>query len=143
MASNNVVVVSGNVAVTSGTVTAAVTGGTVLPVTPTTTFTNSAASTNATVTKASAGTLWSVTVSNINAALRYLKMYDKATAPTVGTDVPVLIIPIPITGTVSVNGGSNGIRFATGIAWALTALAADSDTTVVAASEHKVAMTFA
>lgn len=126
----------------SGTVTATVTGGTVLPVTPTTTFTNSAASTNATVIKGSAGTLWSVVVSNINAAARYLKFYNKATAPTVGTDTPVLVIAIPAGATVPVSFGANGVRFATGIGLAITAGAADSDTAAVAAGEIKVATTF-
>jgi hypothetical protein len=126
----------------SGTVTATVTGGTVLPVTPTTAFTNSAATTNATSTKASAGTVWSVFASNINAAVRYLKLYNKASAPTVGTDVPVMIIPIPAGGFVQIGPGSNGIRFATGIAWALTSGAADSDTGAVSVNEHKVAISY-
>lgn len=119
----------------SGTVTATV-------VTPTTTFTNSAASTNATVTKASAGTVWSILASNINAATRYLKLYNKATAPTVGTDIPVIVIPIPAGQTVNFHGGSNGIRFATGIGWALTTGAADNDTGAVSASEHKIGISF-
>jgi len=126
----------------SGTVTATVTGGTTLPVTPTTTFTNSAASTNATVTKASAGTVWSILASNINAATRYLKLYNKAAAPTVGTDIPVIVIPIPAGQTVNFHGGSNGIRFATGIGWALTTGAADNDTGAVSASEHKIGISF-
>ena len=126
----------------SGTVTATVTGATQLPVTPTTAFTNSAATTNATSTKASAGTVWSVVVSNINAAARYLKLYNKASAPTVGTDTPVIVVPIPAGQVVKIDGGSNGIRFATGIAWALTAGAADSDTAAVSANEHKVAITY-
>lgn len=86
--------------------------------------------------------MWSVVVSNINAAARYLKLYNKASAPTVGTDTPVIVVPIPAGQVVQVNGGSNGIRFATGIAWALTASAADSDTTAVSANEHKVAITY-
>ena len=126
----------------SGTVTATVTGGTTLPVTPTQTFTNSAASTNDTSTKASAGTVWSVVATNINAAVRYLKLYNKASAPTVGTDVPVLTIPIPAGGIVQVDGGSNGIRFGTGIAWALTTGGTDADATGVAAAEIKVAIAY-
>ena len=51
--------VSGSVTV-SGTVPATVTGGTTLPVTPTQSFINSAATTNATAVKASAGTVWSI-----------------------------------------------------------------------------------
>lgn len=121
----------------SGTVSATNT-----PITPTTTFTNSAATTNATSIKASAGTVWSINVSNTNAALRYLKLYNKASAPTVGTDVPVLTIPIPATSTIKVDGGSNGIRFSTGIALATTTGATDADTGAVAANEIKVATTF-
>lgn len=112
------------------------------PVTPTTSFVNSAASTNATSTKASAGTVWSIYANNLNAAVRFLKLYNKASAPTVGTDIPVMTIPIPATGMVQISLGANGLRFATGIAWALTALGTDADTTVVAAAEHKVAISY-
>lgn len=126
----------------SGTVTATVANATQLPVTPTQSFTNSAATTNATSTKASAGTVWSILVSNTNAAKRYLKLYNKASAPTVGTDIPVLTIPIPADGIEQIDGGSNGIRFGTGIAWALTTGAADTDTGAVAAGEIKVAIAY-
>jgi hypothetical protein len=112
------------------------------PVAPTTSFVNSAATTNATSTKSSAGTVWNVHVSNINAAVRYLKLYNKASAPTVGTDVPVLTLPLPIGGVATLNLGSNGLRFTTGIAWALTTGSADSDTGAVAANEHKVAISY-
>lgn len=132
----------GATTVVSGTVTATVTGATQLPVTPTQSFVNSAATTNATSTKASAGTVWSVVVSNINAAVRYLKLYNKASAPTVGTDVPVLTIAIPAGGVAQVDGGSNGLRFGTGIAWALTTGSADTDTAAVAASEIKVSIAY-
>jgi hypothetical protein len=43
--------------------------------------------------KASAGHLCSVVVTNINAAIRYLQVHNKATAPTLG-DVPIMSIPI-------------------------------------------------
>jgi len=107
-----------------------------------TTFLNSAATTNATSVKASSGVLVSVQVSNINAAARFLKLYNKASAPTVGTDVPVLTIPIPAGSVVSPAINANGVTFATGIAFAITAAAADSDTTVVAANEIKVAISY-
>lgn len=125
----------------TGTVTATVTGGTTLPVTPTTTFTNSTATTNGTVIKASAGTLWNVVVSNVNAAARYLKFYNSTTV-TVGTTTPVMTITIPAGGTVNIAGGSNGIRFATGICLGITTGMADADTGAVAANEIKVATTF-
>jgi len=111
--------------------------------TPTTAFTSCAASTNATSTKASAGTVMQVTVSNTAAATNYVKFYNKASAPTVGTDVPVLTIAVASGATVSVQGGPVGIRFATGIAWASTINAVDSDTTVLlAANTMKVAVTY-
>lgn len=125
----------------SGTLTSAGTT-TNTPVTPTTAFTNSAATTNATSTKASAGTLWSIVASSVAAATHYLKLYNKASAPTVGTDVPVMVIPIPAGSVAQIDGGSNGVRFATGIAWAVTVSAADSATDAVAANDHKVAISY-
>ena len=86
--------------------------------------------------------MWSVVASNSNAAIRYLKLYNKASAPTVGTDVPVLTLAIPATGSLNIHGGSNGIRFGTGIAWALTTLSTDADATAVAATEIKVAISY-
>lgn len=97
----------------------------------------SAASTNATSVKASAGTVYSIFGHNVNAAVRFLKFYNKASAPTVGTDTPVLTLPIPAstTGAGFVFTSSVGFAFSTGIAFALTTAVADSDTGAVAANE--------
>lgn len=98
----------------------------------------SAATTNATVIKASAGTLGHISASNVNAAARYLKFYNKATAPTVGTDVPVLTYIIPGN---TAGAGTNiplppqGINFSTGISFATTTEATDAGSTGVAVSE--------
>jgi hypothetical protein len=97
----------------------------------------SAASTNATSVKASAGQVYGIAVYSTNAAARYLKLYNKASAPTVGTDTPVLRLTIP-GGTAGAGLNfeiSNGAAFATGIAFALTTGAADTDTTGVALNE--------
>lgn len=59
-----------------------------------------------------------------------------------GTDTPVLVIPLPPGEVTQINGGSNGIRFGTGIAWAVTTAAADSDTGAVAAGEIKVCIAY-
>lgn len=134
-------IMGGTTAVT-GTVTATVTGGTILPVTPTTTFTNSLATTNALLIKNTAATLWSAVVSNTSEAARFLKFFNLTVAPTVGTSVPVFTVPIPPGGTVLVNGGSNGIRFATGISLAITGAAGNLDTTAIGAGDVKVATTF-
>lgn len=97
----------------------------------------SAASTNATSLKASAGQLGFIYAINLNAAVRYLKLYNKASAPTVGTDTPIATLPIPASATgagfmIPIPGGVN---FTTGIAYALTTGVADSDTGAVAANE--------
>lgn len=97
----------------------------------------SAASTNATSAKASAGQVYGWFCSNVNASAAYLKLYNKASAPTVGTDTPVMTILIP--GNTAGAGTNveftNGIAFSTGIAWALTTAVADSSTAAVAANE--------
>lgn len=125
----------------SGTLTSAGTT-TNTPVTPTQSFINSAATTNATSVKASAGTVWNIICSNANAAARYVKFYNLAVAPTVGTSVPAFTIAIPASSTVTIAGGANGIRFGTGIALAITTGVADSDTAAVAANEIKVATSY-
>lgn len=95
---------------------------------------NAAASTNATSLKASAGQLYTIDVFNAAAYNVFLKLYNKASAPTVGTDTPVMTIPIQAGGGYSKTWPS-GLPFATGIAYAITKLQADSDTTVVAAGD--------
>lgn len=95
---------------------------------------NSTASTNATILKASAGNIGNIDVFNVAAYDVYLKFYNKASALTVGTDTPIWTIPIK-----SATGYSRGFPFgkffSTGIAYAITKLQADTDTTVLAAGD--------
>lgn len=93
-----------------------------------------AASTNATSTKATAGRVVAYDFHNNAAAARYVKFYNKATAPVVGTDVPTKVVALPAGGskTISIPGG---IAFATGIAYAIVTGAADADATAVAAND--------
>jgi hypothetical protein len=99
---------------------------------------NSAATTNATSVKGSAGTVYNLVTSNTGAAAAFVKLYNKASAPTVGTDVPIVTISVPASGTVTILDAMVGYRFSTGIALAITNLAADSDATAVAAAQVKV-----
>lgn len=96
---------------------------------------SSAATTNATSAKASAGDVHVIYASNTTAALKYLKLYNKASAPTVGTDTPVLTIPMAPSNTPTRVEFPFGMYFATGIAYALTGAAADADTTALAAGD--------
>lgn len=97
----------------------------------------SAASTNATSVKASAGQVFWIYCTNTNAAVRYLKLYNKASAPTVGSDTPVATLAIP--GNTAGAGfhlqSPLGLTFGTGIAFAITTGVADADTGAVAANE--------
>jgi hypothetical protein len=92
---------------------------------------SSANSVNATSAKASAGKLFGVNGLNTSATVTYIKFYNKASAPTVGTDTPVLTIAIPASAAFNFDLG--GIAFSTGIAYGLTTDAADAGTTAVAA----------
>jgi hypothetical protein len=135
-AANLLATVSGSVTVSGSLTSAGTTTST--PATPTANAINSAATTNATSIKASAGTVYSINVSNTGASTRYVKLYNKASAPTVGTDVPILTIAVATNATVTTYLGGLGYRFATGIALAITGGATDADTTAVGASEVKV-----
>ena len=92
---------------------------------------SSANTTNATAAKASAGKLFSVNGYNSTATVTYLKFYDKATAPTVGTDTPALTLALPASAAFNYDLG--GIAFATGIGYGLTTVAADNGTPAPAA----------
>lgn len=94
---------------------------------------SAAASTNATVARASPGRAIGASGHNANAAARYLKLYDKATAPTVGTDTPVATIYLPATASFDID--LHGLMFRTGIAYALTTGGADNDTGALTAGD--------
>lgn len=129
-------VAPGNTTITGSLTTA----GTVQPIGGATTTgntqsrINSAATTNATLVKASAGNLYSLVMTNPSAAVKYVKFYNKATAPVVGTDVPVLTFAIPAASTVQFTP-SVPYRFATGIGFGITGLGTDADVTAVAAGD--------
>ena len=94
----------------------------------------SAATDNATLVKGAQGQLMGIQACNTNAAARYLKIYNKATAPTVGTDTPALTITLPPSVPVNIEF-SRGVNFGTGIGLGIVTGAADSSTTAVAANE--------
>ena len=92
-----------------------------------------AATTNAAVVKSSGGNLFAVVVSNPTAAAINVKLYNKATTPTVGTDVPLMTIPVAAGAHVALEYGRLGMRFGSGIGIAVTAAMGATDTTVVTA----------
>ena len=106
-------------------------------------FVNSAASTNGALVLTGTSGLQALFATNTGASVAFVKLYNKATAPTVGTDVPDMIIPVPaavggVPGVVEVTPGLSGYRFPLGLGIAITGGVADTDTTAVAAGQVKV-----
>lgn len=88
----------------------------------------SAATTNSTSVKGSAGMIFFLGGVNTNAATAFAKLYDKATAPTCNSDAVLMTVPfvqnIPVLISIPV-----GVAFPTGIGLCITGAAADNDNT--------------
>lgn len=106
---------------------------TVTPTTGTPYALTTAATTNAAVVKASAGSLFEVAITNTTAAAIVVKLYNKATAPTVGTDVPLLAVPVAVGSVATIGFPEIGKRFSAGIAIATTAAIATTDVAAISA----------
>ena len=102
----------------------------------------SAATTNITNVKATAGWIMGGLVFNVNAAARYLKIYDKATAPVLASDTPIFTVILPA-GSGTAPGvinlaelfGGEGHYFTNGIGFAITGALVDTDTTAIGAND--------
>lgn len=94
----------------------------------------STAGVNQQVIQTTGGNVRGVIAVNTNAAARYLKLYDKGDAVTVGTDVPAITIALAASSGTTVFP-TDGISFKLAIVMALTANAADSDATAVGAGD--------
>lgn len=115
--------------------THAVTGSgnfTILPAAGTKFSLNGAASTNQTLVSTGVKNLFEIYVFNPTAAKIYFKLYDKATAPVAGTDIPLVVIPVEINTGVSINFGTLGKRFTLGLGYAITAGPLTTDNAAVA-----------
>jgi hypothetical protein len=104
----------------------------------------SLATTNANVVKADQGNLRSIIAIGLSSTVRYLKLYNKATIPLVGVDIPVMTIPIPANtqGAGIAISFAVGIKFSLGISLAITATALDNGNTAVAAGDVIVNLTY-
>lgn len=96
---------------------------------------SAAASVNATVAKASAGRVYKIYGYNAATTVRFLKLYNKSSAPTVGTDVPVVTIPLTPSREFDIDLGLIGQYFSSGISYGLTTGAVDTDTGVLTAAD--------
>lgn len=101
-----------------------------------------AGSTNATSVKASVGVLGTCYLTNNAASVRYVKFFNLAVAPTVGTSTPVIQFAIQPNSSINVETAFAGMRFSTGIAYCITTGSALLDATAVTAGDVLVNLTY-
>lgn len=94
----------------------------------------SLATTNSTLVIARPGVISQILISNHGGTHSFLKLYNKATAPVVGTDIPLTTILIP-TKSITPLALPFGLNFSNGIGFGLTKNPAVTDTTAVGADE--------
>jgi len=87
----------------------------------------SLASTNANNIKSTPATIGFMTCSNSANGSRYLKLYNKASAPVVGTDVPTFTFEIPANGHRDFVFPAMGLNFTNGLSIAMTLGVSDAN----------------
>jgi hypothetical protein len=88
------------------------------------------ATTNVTQVKTTAGTVTGFVLVNTTAAQKFVKLYDKATAPIFASDAPSVTLVLSANGQLVSDATWD---FANGLAYAITNLIADNDATAVTA----------
>jgi hypothetical protein len=96
---------------------------------------SSAASVNSTNVKGSAGAIGHIWGVNTNASPMYLKLYNKASAPTVGTDTPIATLYLPALTAFTFDIPVGLTAFTLGIGYGFTTASADNSTAAVAAGD--------
>jgi hypothetical protein len=99
-------------------------------------LTTCAATTNLTSAVAAPCDLYGVIVTNTAAAVKFLKIYNKASAPVVATDIPVLTLCLPA-GAMQNIAFEQGFYLSLGLAYAITGADGDTDATAVVAGDIK------
>jgi hypothetical protein len=84
--------------------------------------------------KGGAGVLYGYYLSNNATSVRYVKLYNKATAATVGTDTPVMTLAIPALSAANVSFPF-GVEFATGLSAGCVTAVADNSTAAPSAND--------
>jgi len=98
---------------------------------------NSAASTNATNVKASAGSVYGWSITNLSAALKFIRIYNKATAPVPASDAALIVARIALPA-----GATSNCTFevaphacSAGVGFDITGAMGDTNATAVAAND--------
>ncbi len=95
---------------------------------------SSAASTNPALVKGSAGAVYRISGANTVAAARYLKLFNKATAPTAGADIPIYVEQLEASSSFDVTFPAP-IAFSAGIGYLITVNPSDFDATAIEAGD--------
>lgn len=93
-----------------------------------------AATTNPTLVSTGAKRLVGFVLSNNSAATKWVRLFNKATAPVPGTDTPLFTVPIAA-GTTRDFSIPVGVAFSLGLGYAVTGAAPDNDATAVAVND--------
>jgi hypothetical protein len=99
-------------------------------------LTSAAASTNLTSAVTTPCDLYGIVATNTSAAVKFLKVYNKSSAPVLASDIPALTICIPAGQVLNLNF-EQGLYFNIGLAYAITGADADNDTTALTAGDVK------
>lgn len=94
---------------------------------------SAAASTNGALISASARAVHKILGRTVRASSVFLKLYDKATAPTVGTDVPFETLEMVASSTFDID--LKGYALVNGLGIAMTTASADADTGALTAGD--------
>jgi hypothetical protein len=92
------------------------------------------------VVKASPGKVFVIHAHNINASVRYLKIYNKATTPT-DSDTPIMTLPLA-TGFNRFDFTNLGVQFSAGISYRASTELADNGNTAPSANETILHLTY-
>jgi len=102
----------------------------------------SSAGTNSTLVKTNSAAIGTCVLTNTTASFKFVKFFNKATAPTVGTDTPIIQFPIPPNSSLDISMSYCGMRFVLGLGYVITGGAALLDTTSVAAGDVLVNLSY-
>jgi hypothetical protein len=95
---------------------------------------SAAGSVNATLISAGNKSLLGVIGYNAAAAARYIKFYNKATAPD-ENDTPVLTLPVAATSRIDIDLSKYNLDFSLGLGYRMTTAAADNSTAALTAAD--------
>ena len=103
------------------------------------------ADTNLAVVKAAPGRVYGFSIANPSAAAKFVRLYNKATAPIIANDAALIqrTIMVPAGGIASYHLGAGMAGFTAGIAIAATGAIGDTDATALAANDLIIQIDYA